>query len=193
MMRMITSSQADKRSTAAFTVLELLAVIAIILALAGLILPAVSKARTAARKTAARTEIKQIETAWTHYFAEYQAWPGNVDGTTCYPIAKDMANLLEGSNVWNNANPKRISFMHFTRINAVSNPISPWGNRQGASTDDSYFCRFDADYDNTIPAAPAGGPTNQPPGDVHRSVIVWTVNQDARTNDADYIIGSWKE
>jgi prepilin-type N-terminal cleavage/methylation domain-containing protein len=184
MTPMMTSSQADNRR--AFTMIEILAVIAIILILAGLLLPAISRARNRALRVAAQTEVKQIETAWGQYFAEYQTWPSNIAGDTC-ALVGDVARLLEGDNVAG-ANPKMISFMHFTRVNAVSNPISPWGNRQDTSTADGYFCRFDTNYDNVIP----GDAASQPPGDVRRSVIVWTTNRNARSTDPDYVIGSWK-
>ena len=193
---MMTSAQADRRSTAAFTMLELpvvrkresraftlielMAVVAVILILAGLLLPVISRARNRALRVAAQTEVKQIESAWGQYFAEYQTWPSNFD--TC-AMTNEVLWILEGSNV--PANPKSISFMHFTRVNTSGNPISPWGDKRSAGTSNDYFyCRFDTDYDQGISFG-----TNTP---IRRSVIVWTYDQKAGANDPDYIIGSWK-
>jgi type II secretory pathway pseudopilin PulG len=164
--------------------LELVAVLAVILILAGLLLPVISRARNRALRVAAQTEVKQIESAWGQYFAEYQTWPSNFD--TC-AITNEVLWILEGSNVWD-ANRKSISFMHFTRINTSSNPISPWGNKRSAGTsNDYYYCRFDTNYDQVISFSYMTNTT-----DIRRSVIVWTYDQKAGTNDPDYIIGSWK-
>ena len=163
--------------------------VAILLLLAGLLLPVISRARTYARKMAAKTEVKQIETAWSQYLAEYQTWPSNY--CTC-AITNEVLWILEGSNI-GNANPKNISFMHFTRCDAAGNPVSPWGKATAASSTNYYYCTFDADYDNIIPAAMPADALHQPTNAVNRSVIVWTINKDVQSSDPDYIIGSWKE
>jgi len=175
---MTTSFQVDNRPTAAFTLIELVAVIAIILILAGLLLPALSRARDRALRVAAQSEVKQIETAWCQYFNEYQTWPSS--NAAAMPIVDGLAHLLEGDN------PKGISFMTFTTVNTSGNPISPWGNKGSAGTADDYFyCQFDTDYDNII----IPFYTNAP---IRRSVIVWTFDKNDGTNDPDYIIGSWQ-
>lgn len=158
--------------------IELIAVMTIILILAGLLLTALARARNRALRVAALTEIKQIETAWERYFAEYQTWPSNDFRETETILDGTLAGILDGNN------PKNISFMHFSRVNTSSNPISPWGNKGGAGTgEDCFYCQFDTDYDQNILFQ-----TNT----IRRSVIVWTLDQNARTDDPDRIIGSWK-
>lgn len=170
-----------------FTLIELLAVVAIILILAGLLLPVLSRAHTHAMKVAAKAEVKQIETAWNQYFAEYQTWPSNLTEAAAYPLTDQLLWILQGSNVAN-ANPKSISFMHFTRYDTASNPVSPWGSRTAPlAATDHYYCKFDVNYDETILTDTA------PPASVRRSVIVWTYNRSVRTNDPDYVLGSWTE
>ncbi len=60
---------------AAFTLVELLTVIAIIAILAAMILPAISAAKQAARKAQAHTEEAQLVTAITSYEADYSRFP----------------------------------------------------------------------------------------------------------------------
>jgi prepilin-type N-terminal cleavage/methylation domain-containing protein len=58
-----------------FTLIELLVVISIIGILAGILLPALTKAKVAAKIAQARTEIKGIEGAIQQYYATYQRYP----------------------------------------------------------------------------------------------------------------------
>src|SRR5262245_18814178 len=63
-----------------FTLVELLGVVALIAALAGILFPVFSKARASARKSTALSNLKQIGAALTMYAADYDEhlpdrWP----------------------------------------------------------------------------------------------------------------------
>lgn len=87
----------------AFTLLELLVVVAIIAVLAALLLPALARAKSAARTTHCRNNHRQLVLAWLQYITEHDdELPWTVDDGDNLPftnwVAGHLRNPLEATN-----------------------------------------------------------------------------------------------
>lgn len=72
-------SQEQHRPAYAFTLIELLVVIAIIGILASMLLPALSRAKTAAKVASARTEMANLNSAISQYQSDYNVLPASTN------------------------------------------------------------------------------------------------------------------
>jgi prepilin-type N-terminal cleavage/methylation domain-containing protein/prepilin-type processing-associated H-X9-DG protein len=77
-----TPSPRSSRTSKAFTLIELLVVIAIIAILAGLLLPALGRAKSLAQRTGCLNNLRQLQLAWLTYVADQaDALPPNHENT----------------------------------------------------------------------------------------------------------------
>ncbi|MEI6166106.1 MAG: type II secretion system protein [bacterium] len=105
----------------AFTLIELLVVIVIIMILSGLLMPVFTSARTAAKNTKAKNDVKQIEIAWKAVLSDYRTWTlaGVAPGDD---LKMDSVNVayLQGQG----ANTKQVLYMEFPV--GTSSFLDPW-------------------------------------------------------------------
>ena len=90
----------DGRRRRAFTLVELLAVMAIISVLAALLLPAIARSRAEARVLRCKSNLKQIGYAIQMYGQYFDGWMP-VDGDSAGPAAGQVSTSL----VWNSVTP----------------------------------------------------------------------------------------
>ena len=115
-------------SRVAFTLIELLVVIAIIMMLMGLLMPAFNMARQFAKKTKAKSEVKQLEVAWKGVLSDYRRW-----SSAGAPIAANGAQQVMVQPVVDylaGANSKGIVYMEFdgSSTNTAGAMVDPWYN-----------------------------------------------------------------
>lgn len=184
----------------AFTLIELLAVIAIIGILAGLLFPALRSAINKAKRVAAIAEVKSLQTAWNKYYQEYTGWPETASfgvpnaQTKALQMKDKVVSLLQGENSTpDNNNIKLMAFMEFTHLDSKRNAYNLWGSKDAAKNTykNWYYVKFDTDFDNTIPSGTGANENAQPTNSVRGNVLVWTYNPTVSEKDPGFIIGSW--
>lgn len=151
-----------KASRNAFTLIELLIVIAILGILMALLFPAVGVAIDNARRASAKNDCVQIATAITGYETEYGRLPAtNAAGSD---LDANVLAALMGTNT--TLNPRMIVFLEVPTARkgkgGLSNGtyVDPWGK--------PYQVAYDDNYDNRITTAGTNGNTS-----IMKKVAVW--------------------
>jgi prepilin-type N-terminal cleavage/methylation domain-containing protein len=164
-----TPPSSARRHLRAFTLIELLTVMAVVAILVTLLFTAVGTVKDSARRAQAKHDLLQIVAAVNAYSAEYGVYPvkpqpaGEATEVTFTTDNSDLVSTLsanpQGANRQNALNPKRIAFLEVPLAKDPAHPRSglsqgiwydPWGSQPGKPESGIYHIRIDATYRNLV-------------------------------------------
>lgn len=173
---MTTTPVSHRRS--AFTLIELLTVIAIIAILMGLLFPAIGTIKESARKTQAKNDVTNIVAAVKQYYTEYGKYPPVQEGNTTTDLdsivgEEEAGGVGDNSALFNTLrsipeglntgpeykyNPKRVVFLEGKAATDPAKPRAGFADGQQATKKGSFFDPWgaqyciviDTNYDNVI-------------------------------------------
>ncbi len=109
-----------------FTLLEMLAVLAIIMILSGLMFVAARSARQRAHIDSAKSEVRELAKAWKAYRITYEKWPSFVSGDQYYAMTEQRMAILQGDDT--SENPRELKFLDIDTPKWEDGYKDPWGN-----------------------------------------------------------------
>jgi type II secretory pathway pseudopilin PulG len=191
--------QKSSGRAAAFTLIELLIVISIIIILMGLLFPVFRGAQDQAKRVQAKNDLAQIVTAVNAFYAEYGKYPLPDDATDDFTFGtggdrttnETLLNPLRGLDP--TLNPRQIVFISPPDVKDPANPRSgigtgsatgqyfdPWGT--------NYVVRIDGDYEGRV-----GNPYSSNAGatpDLQIGVIAWSLGKNKAGGSDDKKTGA---
>jgi len=210
--------QKQIRNNRAFTLIELLTVIAIIALLAGLLFPAIKNSMLKSEITKSQVQISNLQTAFKSYYTEYGKWPIRLDlvvdpaaiahSNYTYIVDTNFVALLQGFDntasitTYQDGYPPSTLPTHVNSSILQGNPRHiPFLELKKAEVDpvlgyldpwkQPYFCRFDVSYVNEVtdPFASGSGAKISPDRKVQTGFIIWSAGPDAQYDNQDTTAG----
>lgn len=183
-----------RRDLRAFTLIEMLVVIAVIAILAATLVPAARKAIANAEITTARNEVESLVAVVKSYEMEYRGYPTSKNGQPAdahYGVQRgsvvdnrEVMNVLRAidgpGNVGHVLNRQKHVYIEPKEksLDSGGNLIDPWGRQ--------YEITMDTQFNNEVNNLPDGI------ADIKgRGVIVWSAGPDGQPNTKDDL-RSWK-
>jgi len=167
----------------AFTLIELLAVIAVIGILAGILIPTVSSARKAAIKSKSRAQMTGYATAIAQFKSTYGYYPtGLTDNGTSVSGSDDFLIALSGRDP-NNNNPSTGSWGNARAMRFYSFDEGEFDEDSGDLVDgfgNEIYVAVDANGDGSI-TVPEDGATRT-------GVAIWSLDEQG---DGDVLVKTW--
>lgn len=166
-VRLLASSPTRSAAPAAFTLIEMLVVIGIILILFSLLATGLSKAYRQVKLHKARVAIQSLGGAFQAYKADYATWPYTDEAV--HTVNSDVVSMLSGGN-GPLVNTKLRVYREFKTTDLQSGAyVDPWGN--------PYLFLFDGDGDGMVtnPFGPVGFTNTM-------SFIIWSKGPDGQAD-----------
>jgi prepilin-type N-terminal cleavage/methylation domain-containing protein len=114
-----------RKSVRGFTLMEILVVIAIIMLLGGMLMPAMMRVKVNAQKARAKADVKQLDVALKAVLSDYHDWTPLGGVTSSNIVGNTMISFLNGSDLV--ANTKGVCYMEFDRASLNGTGfIDPW-------------------------------------------------------------------
>jgi prepilin-type N-terminal cleavage/methylation domain-containing protein len=184
-MKMLNIDPCTVRGRRGFSLIELLVVMAVILILVSLLMPAIASAYRKARWMRVRQDVSSLHTALMAYQNEYGCWPTNMTDSgqdvgsnieRTYPaggieVDKKLVDLMRGQDVLSQ-NPRQIAFMTNLQQGATGNI-----NAKGQFVDlagNPYKYMLDFNYDNQVLIRYGAGDEIK----LNKTVAVWSRGPD---------------
>ena len=168
------------KSPRAFTLLELLVAVSIIVILMGVLFPAATAAMNSAKKTTAKNQVVQIATAITSYETEYGRLPSVTGSNVNAALVSTLCTMTDTNN------PRGIIFLEAGSWKKGKGGTNSLGYCDPFASNSAYSVALDSGYTNSIDVPVSG--TNTTTTNITKHVGVWTVWTNGNTKT---LINSW--